>query len=59
MPLIGARRRDQLKEGLGALGVTLTAEDIARIEQAVPPGSVAGGRYQPAVLAHMDSEHAA
>ena len=27
-------------------------------EQAVPPSAVAGARYMPAVLAHMDSEHA-
>jgi aryl-alcohol dehydrogenase-like predicted oxidoreductase len=58
VPLIGARRRDQLKEALGALTVTLTAADLARIEQAVPEGAVAGTRYLPAVLAHMDSEHA-
>ena len=57
VPLIGARRRDQLKEGLGALAITLTAADLPRIEQAVPPDEVAGTRYQPAVLAHMDSEH--
>jgi len=59
VPLIGARRLDQLKEGLGALAVTLSPDELARIEQAVPPSAVAGERYQPAVLAHMDSEHAA
>jgi aryl-alcohol dehydrogenase-like predicted oxidoreductase len=59
VPLIGARRRDQLQEGLGALDVTLSESDVARIERAVPLGAAAGERYQPAVLAHMDSEHAA
>ena len=58
MPLIGARRRDQLKEALGALDVPLTAADLARIAQAVPAEAVAGTRYLPAVLAHLDSEHA-
>jgi aryl-alcohol dehydrogenase-like predicted oxidoreductase len=58
VPLIGARRRDQLKEALGALDVKLTPDDFARIEQAVPAAAVAGTRYLPAVLAHMDSEHA-
>jgi aryl-alcohol dehydrogenase-like predicted oxidoreductase len=58
VPLIGARRRDQLKEALGALDVELSPGDLARIEQAVPAGAVAGTRYMPAVLAHMDSEHA-
>jgi len=54
----GARRRDQLSEALGALDVALTAADLARIAQAVPADAVAGTRYPPAVLAHMDSEHA-
>src|SRR6516162_391676 len=58
VPLIGARRRDQLGEALGALDVRLTAADLARIAQAVPTEAVAGTRYLPAVLAHMDSEHA-
>src|SRR5215831_18131890 len=58
VPLIGARRRDQLKEALGALDISLTATDLARIAQAVPAEAVAGTRYLPAVLAHLDSEHA-
>jgi aryl-alcohol dehydrogenase-like predicted oxidoreductase len=58
VPLIGARRRDQLKEALGAANLKLTADDLARIERAVPADAVAGTRYMPAVLAHMDSEHA-
>jgi aryl-alcohol dehydrogenase-like predicted oxidoreductase len=58
VPLIGARRRDQLAEALGALEIKLTLADLARIEQAVPQNSVAGARYLPAILAHMDSEHA-
>jgi aryl-alcohol dehydrogenase-like predicted oxidoreductase len=56
VPLVGARRRDQLREALGALELTLTPADLARIAQAVPPEGVAGTRYLPAVLAHMDSE---
>jgi len=58
VPLIGARRRDQLTEALGALDLKLTPADLARIEQAVPPAAVTGTRYLPTVLAHMDSEHA-
>jgi aryl-alcohol dehydrogenase-like predicted oxidoreductase len=58
IPLIGARRRDQLKEGLGALDIALSATELARIEQAVPPGAVAGTRYMPSAMAHLDSEHA-
>ena len=58
VPLIGARRRDQLNEALGMLDLKLTPGDLARIEQAVPAAAVAGTRYLPAALAHMDSEHA-
>jgi pyridoxine 4-dehydrogenase len=59
VPLIGARRRDQLKEGLGALDVSLSQRDLARIEQAIPPDAIAGTRYLPAAMAHLDSEHEA
>lgn len=56
VPLIGARRRDRLQEALGALDVELTADDLTAIEQAVPAGSAAGDRYDPAQMAHLDSE---
>jgi pyridoxine 4-dehydrogenase len=56
VPLIGARRRDRLQEALDALDVELTEDDLAAIESAVPPGSAAGDRYDPAQMAHLDSE---
>ncbi len=56
VPLIGARRREQLREALGATDLKLDAGDLARIEAAVPHELVAGGRYEPAQLAHLDSE---
>jgi aryl-alcohol dehydrogenase-like predicted oxidoreductase len=56
VPLIGARRRDRLHEALGALALRLTDADLARIEAAVPPGAIAGERYHPAQMAHLDSE---
>jgi aryl-alcohol dehydrogenase-like predicted oxidoreductase len=59
VPLIGARRRDRLVEALGAFDVQLTADDVARIEAAVPPGAVAGDRYMAAQMAMLDSERAA
>jgi aryl-alcohol dehydrogenase-like predicted oxidoreductase len=61
VPLVGARKRNQLRESLGALDVSLTPEDLAVLEAAVPKDSVAGGRYPDAQLAHLDSEknHAA
>ena len=56
VPLIGARRRDQLNESLGALDLDLTADDLARIERAVPPGAAAGDRYPEPQMAYLDSE---
>lgn len=56
VPLVGARRRDRLAEALGALALDLTADDLAQIEQAVPPDAVAGERYPSAQMAALDSE---
>ncbi|MDR3673463.1 MAG: aldo/keto reductase [Holophaga sp.] len=56
LPLVGARRLDQLEEALGSLAVRLTARDLARIEQAVPPGAAAGARYPEPAMLHLDSE---
>jgi aryl-alcohol dehydrogenase-like predicted oxidoreductase len=56
VPIIGARRRDRLAEALGALDVKLSADDLAELAKAVPPGAAAGERYPEAALAHMDSE---
>jgi aryl-alcohol dehydrogenase-like predicted oxidoreductase len=56
IPVVGARRRDRLTEALGALEVTLSKDDLDRIEQAVPKGAAAGERYAPAQMAHLDSE---
>jgi hypothetical protein len=59
IPLVGARRREQLVEAIGACDVALSAGDIARVEAAVPPGAVAGLRYAPHLMEHLDSERAA
>ena len=56
VPLVGARRRDQLAESLRALDRALTPEEAARLESAVPPESVAGARYNPHGMAILDSE---
>jgi len=54
VPLVGARRRDRLAEALGALDLTLTPEEIAAIEKAVP--AAAGTRYDPHQMSILDSE---
>ena len=58
VPVVGARRRDQLTEALGALELDLLPEECAEIEQALPAGAVAGSRYDEAQMAHLDSERA-
>lgn len=56
VPLVGARRPDRLAESLGALDLTLDADDLAAIERAVPAGSAAGDRYPSAQMGSLDSE---
>ena len=45
VPIPGTKRRKYLEENAGAVNVTLTEEDLLRIEEAVPRGSAAGERY--------------
>src|SRR5688572_23468468 len=45
VPIPGTKRVQYLEENVGALGVRLDGEDVARIEKAVPRGAVVGERY--------------
>jgi aryl-alcohol dehydrogenase-like predicted oxidoreductase len=54
--VIGARTRRQIEESLGAVEVALSPEDIARIEEAIPPSAVAGTRYDERQMKTLDSE---
>jgi len=54
VPLVGARRRDRLHEALGALDLQLDADDLERIEQAVPAGAAAGDRYPEPLMADLE-----
>ena len=56
LPVIGARRRDQLTEALGALDLSLPADELAAVERAVPPDAAAGTRYDAHQMAMLDSE---
>ncbi len=56
VPLIGARRPERLAEALGALGLSLTPQDLADIAAAAPAEAVAGARYPEVQMAHLDSE---
>lgn len=52
VPIPGTKRRTYLEENLGALGVELTAGDLARIDAEVPPA--AGDRYDASGMATID-----
>jgi putative multiple sugar transport system permease protein len=56
VPVIGARKRTQLTESLGALRFQLSEDDIARIEKAIPAAAVAGTRYDERQMKMLDSE---
>src|ERR1700687_439521 len=56
VPRIGPRRRKQVAESLQALDLIPTAEDLARIESAIPADAVAGTRYSEEQMHHLDSE---
>ncbi len=59
VPLVGARTRDRLQEALGAIGVHFSADELARLEAAVPAEGAAGGRYAEAQMHSLDSERSA
>jgi aryl-alcohol dehydrogenase-like predicted oxidoreductase len=56
VPVLGCRTRAQLQEGLGALRFTLSTEEIARLEEAVPASEVVGTRYAEPQMRMLDSE---
>src|SRR5690606_29873332 len=53
VPLVGARIRERLAEALPAMELELTADDLAEIEKAVPPGSARGDRYPAAFMSGL------
>lgn len=56
VPLVGARTRAQLADALAALELRLSAEELRRIEAAVPAEAVAGTRYDAHGMGLLDSE---
>jgi aryl-alcohol dehydrogenase-like predicted oxidoreductase len=52
-PIIGPRTMDQLKDNLGALSLTVTDEDRAKIDDLVPPGRMVSPFYQADFGPHM------
>jgi aryl-alcohol dehydrogenase-like predicted oxidoreductase len=46
VPIPGTRRIVHLEENVAAIDLGLTADDLARLEEAVPRGSASGDRFQ-------------
>ncbi len=54
VPVVGARKRTQLNEMLGALALNLSADEASRLELALPEAQ--GTRYDRHQMAMLDSE---
>ena len=54
VPIPGTKRVTYLEENVGAIAVSLTAEDLRRIEAIAPKGIAAGTRYPEAVMATVN-----
>jgi aryl-alcohol dehydrogenase-like predicted oxidoreductase len=54
VPIFGTKRRTYIEENIEGLKVELTAEDLRRLDEIVPPGAAAGARYDEVGLARVD-----
>ncbi len=55
VPIPGTKSRPRLEENVGALAVSLTAADLARIEAVAPKGFAAGARYPEMAMRAIDA----
>jgi len=55
VPIPGTKRRSYLEENVGAAAVSLSADDLARLDEIAPAGVAAGGRYADSTYAYGDS----
>ncbi len=54
VPIPGTKRRRYLEENAAALAVSLTPDDLHRLDEALPPGATAGDRYHPHAMKAID-----
>ena len=50
LPIPGTKHRSYLEENVEALSISLSKDDLARINEAMPPGAAAGSRYPEAQM---------
>ncbi len=53
-PIPGTKRRSYLEENVAAAEIRLSADDVAALDAALPPGSIAGPRYTENQMAMVD-----
>ncbi len=56
VPIPGTKRRERLEENAGAVDIRLSAEDLGRLEEEVPPGAAAGQRYPDSAMSRIDRD---
>ena len=54
VPIPGTKRRSYLEQNVAALGVSLTPQELERIDRAMPPGAAAGTRYAAPQMAALN-----
>jgi len=54
LPIPGTKRRKYLEENVGATGLELGREEMARLDAALPPGAAAGPRYNARLMSYID-----
>ncbi len=54
VPIPGTKRRKYLEENAGALDLTLSREDVKRLDEAIPAGATAGPRYHEMAMKAID-----
>jgi aryl-alcohol dehydrogenase-like predicted oxidoreductase len=54
VPIPGTKRRKYLEENVAAAEVTLSEEDLKRIDEVAPQGAAAGTRYPEAMMKFVD-----
>jgi aryl-alcohol dehydrogenase-like predicted oxidoreductase len=53
VPIPGTKRRQYLADNIAALDVELSAEEVARIDEAAPAGAAVGTRYPEALMSRI------
>jgi len=54
VPIPGTKRRSYLEENVAAVSLRLEPQEIARLDQAMPPEAISGARYNERMMAMVD-----